>query len=89
LTQGSIDAHSNTIKDINTSGAGSKLTAIKYAFPKISSDLKCQNADLGNNYQKRGDDHVNGSIPNSIDSTQEIINEVNSASAVSSNGSRE
>jgi len=65
--QGSIDMHNYTIKDINTGEAANKLIAIDYAFTRISSDLKCQSADPGNDYQKRLADTISGQADNRDD----------------------
>src|SRR5258708_9969973 len=60
FTQWGVRVHNYTVKDVDTSGAASKLTAINYAFAGISSDLKCQSADPKADYQEPFTDTVSG-----------------------------
>jgi chitinase len=60
FTQSGVDNHNYTVKDIDASGAASKLTAINYAFAGISSDLKCQSVNPQADYHKHFTDTVSG-----------------------------
>jgi len=60
FTQWGIRVHNYAVKDVDISGAASKLTAINYAFAGISSDLKCQSADPKADYQEPFTDTVSG-----------------------------
>ena len=52
FTQWGIYVRNYNVKDLDTSGAASKLTAINYAFAGISSDSKCKSFDAWADYQK-------------------------------------
>ncbi len=60
FTQWSIYVRNYTVKDLDTSGAASKLTAINYAYAGISSDSKCMSLDAWADYQKPFTDTVSG-----------------------------
>lgn len=61
FTQWGIYVRNYTVKDLDTSGAASKLTAINYAFAGISPDLKCMSFDPWADYQKHfATDSVSG-----------------------------
>ena len=62
FTQWGIYVRHYTVKDLDASGAPSKLTAINYAFAGISPDSKCMSFDAWADYQKHftADISVNG-----------------------------
>ncbi len=60
FTQWGIYVRNYNVKDVDTSGAASKLTAINYAFAGISSDSKCMSFDPWADYQKHFTDTVSG-----------------------------
>src|SRR5439155_10648271 len=60
FTQWGSRVRNYTVKDVDISGAASKLTAINYAFAGISSNFKCQSVDPWTDYQKHFLNTVSG-----------------------------
>src|SRR2546430_1621133 len=61
FTQWGIYVRHYNVKDLDTSGAASKLSAINYAFAGISPDSKCMSFDAWADYQKHfSTDSVSG-----------------------------